>query len=147
MSIASRDGMDCDFHYTDIDKETLKLLEQQNLREPLGGKVTLTKWCIDERHRIALLYTGWVSCTIARTADNHSQWTYLLVVDGNQSRIELSREGLFIGAERNPIRPEEIVISPAFAEKTGLTSDQLKTVVGIAIGAIETGQRGVYREQ
>lgn len=147
MSSVSKDSLECDFQYTDIDKGTLELLEQQNLREPLGGKVTLTKWCIDARHRIALLYTGWVSCSITRTVDNHSQWTYLLLVDGKQAWIELSREGSFIGAEHNPIRPEEIFISDAFAEKTGLTVDQLKTAVGIAIGAMETGQRRVYREE
>jgi hypothetical protein len=147
MSSVSKDILEWDFQYTDIDQETLALLKQQNLREPLGAKVMLTKWCIDARHAVALLDTGWVSCSIARTDDNHSEWTYLLLVDGKQARTGLSRKGSFISAERNPILPEEIAISPAFAEQTGFTVDQLKTAVGIAIGAMETGKNRVYEEE
>jgi hypothetical protein len=147
MSSVSKDSLEWDFHYADIDKENLALLEQQNLREPLGGKVTLTNWCIDARYPIALLDTGWVSCSIARTDDNHSEWTYLLLVRGKQARIGLSREGSFINPERKPIEAAELAISAAFAEETGFTVAQLKAAVGIAIGAMETGRRRLYQEE
>jgi hypothetical protein len=130
-----------EFQYTEIDEMTLEELRKQDLHEPVGSqRVELKKWCIATHYPIALLYAGWVSSCIARTDDNRSFWYFLLIVNGMQTRIEFTRQGMTINAEKDPIIQNEIKISVDFAGQCGFKVEQLKRAVCEAIKVFEIGR-------
>lgn len=136
------------FKYVEIDDEAMQALREKNLYEPLGyKKVELRKWALDPKRQIALLYTGWVSSSIARTDDRTSYWYFLLKAKGNETDIEFSREGSFINSEKYPVQPSEIRLPVGFAARCGLSDEELKLAVCEAINVVETGQRAEYEEK
>lgn len=136
------------FEYVEIDDEAKHILREKNLYEPLGyKKVELDKWALDGKRQIALLYTGWVSSSIARTDDRTSYWYFLLKAKGNEIEIEISREGSSINSEKYPLQVSEIRLSTGFAARCGFSDEELKLAVCEAINVIETGQRAEYEEK
>jgi len=136
------------FQYVEIDEESLQILRDKNLYEPIGNKkVELHKWAVDPKRRIALLDIGWVSSCIARTDDRTSYWYFLLMVNGIDSRIQFAREGMSINAEKYPVQPLEIGISSGFAIRCGFSDEELKLAVCEAIRVLENGQQQDYKDR
>ncbi len=136
------------FQYVEIDAESLQILTEMNLEEPLGHKkVELRKWALEQKHQIAVLYKGWISAGIAHTDDRTSYWYFLLSVNGNNASIELAREGYSINADKRPIQQSEIKIYSRIPIRCGLSDEELKHAVFEAIRVIENGQQEEYKEK
>ena len=132
---------DMHFEYVEIDPEIRKKIDAAGAPDPSPQEEgTVSKWCVNADHSLALIYSSWVSSSIARMDDNSSFWYFVLIARGHRTEVEVIGHQLVSHADPARVPDNRINIRSGFPEACGIPLDVLQRAVGEAARVFEIGR-------